>query len=97
MASRKKTKINPAKKTAERAASGYKIESGIEKPKGVAVAGKTPERLTLEKLKVGQSFAIADRKKRKRLIDICYRLKQSTGKIFSVISTDKETRVWRDK
>lgn len=97
MAARKKTKTKPAKKSASSASTGYKIEAGIAKPKHVVTGGKTTERLTLEKLKVGQSFALADRSMRKRLRDICYRLKQSTGKVFSVISTEKETRVWRDK
>lgn len=97
MATRKKSKTKPATKPKTLASAGYKIEAGIAKPKHVVVGGKTTERLTLEKLKVGQSFALADRTRRKRLRDICYRLKQSTGKEFSVISTDVETRVWRDK
>ena len=97
MATRKKSKTKPATKPKTLASAGYKIEAGIAKPKYIVVGGKTNERLTLEKLKIGQSFALSDRSKRKRLRDICYRLKQSTGKVFSVISTDVETRVWRDK
>lgn len=98
MASRKKANTKRVKMRRRRAAPlGYKIEAGVAKPAHSVVIGKTPERLTLERLRVGQSFALADRSKRKRVRDICYRLKKSTGKVFSLISTEKETRIWRDK
>jgi hypothetical protein len=74
---------------------GYKIEQGIAKPKTMAGA-KTPERLTLEKLKVGQSFAFSDHAIVKRVKDICYRLKQETGRRYSVCKMDAGWRAFRD-
>ena len=74
---------------------GYKIEEGIAKPKTMAGA-KTPERLTLEKLKVGQSFAFKEQAVVKRVKDICYRLKQETGRRYSVCKMDAGWRAFRD-
>lgn len=101
MAKRKVTtkgKTKQAKTTVKTApaASAYRIEKGVAKPKVVA-AGKTPERLTIERLKVGQSFAFGDQRIVKRIKDICYRLKQSSGRSFSVCKMEKGWRAFRDK
>ena len=74
---------------------GYKIERGIAKPP-VMSGAKTAERLTLEKMKVGQSFAFTDKTIVKRVKDICYRLKQERGRRFSVCKMDKGWRAFRD-
>ena len=73
----------------------YKIEKGVAKPKVISGA-KTPERVTLEKMKVGQSFAFTDQGIVKRVKDICYRLKQETGRRFSVCKMDGGWRAFRD-
>lgn len=74
---------------------GYKIEGGITKPP-VMSGAKTAERLTLEKMKVGQSFAFTDKAIVKRVKDICYRLKQERGRRFSVCKMDNGWRAFRD-
>lgn len=74
---------------------GYKIEKGVAKPKFVS-GTKTPERMALEKMKVGQSFAFSDHGIVKRVKDICYRLKQETGRRFSVCKMDDGWRAFRD-
>ena len=97
MVNRKKTtKKAPAKRAAQTRAVAYRIEQGIEKPT-TTLNGKSLERVTLEKLKVGQSFAVSDQSRRKRLSDICYRIKRETSKIFSVRKMEHGLRVWRDK
>lgn len=83
------------KRAASKKASGYKIEKGIAKPKFVPGA-KTPERLVLERMKVGQSFAITDQGVVKRVKDICYRLKQEIGRRYSVCKMDVGWRAFRD-
>lgn len=75
--------------------TGYKIERGIAKP-AVMSGAKTPERLTLEAMKVGQSFAFTDKAIVKRVKDICYRLKQERGRRFSVCKMEKGWRAFRD-
>jgi hypothetical protein len=75
--------------------TGYKIERGIAKP-AVMSGAKTAERLTLEAMKVGQSFAFTDKTIVKRVKDICYRLKQERGRSFSVCKMDKGWRAFRD-
>ena len=94
MAKRKlKSKRTTRKRTAK--PSGYRIERGVAKPKFVSGA-KTPERMALEKMKVGQSFAFADQGVVRRVKDICYRLKQETGRRFSVCKMDIGWRAYRD-
>ena len=96
MAKRKsKSKPTASKSAAARKPSGYKIEKGVAKPKFVSGA-KTPERMALEKMKVGQSFAFTDHGIVKRVKDICYRLKQETGRRFSVCKMDNGWRAFRD-
>lgn len=101
MATGKKSSVNAsaAAKPKKAAADSYKIESGIKKPKptAAAVSGKSRERLTMEKLKVGQSFAVSDTSKRRRISDIAYTMNRAVGKAFSVIAVDTGLRVWRDK
>jgi hypothetical protein len=75
--------------------TGYKIERGIAKP-AVMSGSKTAERLTLEKMKVGQSFAFTDKAIVKRVKDICYRLKQERGRRFSVCKMEIGWRAFRD-
>lgn len=75
--------------------SGYKIERGIAKP-AVTPGTKTAERLTLEKLKIGQSFAFTDGTIVKRVKDICYRLKQERKGRFSVCKMVNGWRAFRD-
>jgi hypothetical protein len=96
MAKRKvKSKPVARKRAVMEKPSGYKIEKGIAKPKTMSGA-KTPERMTLEKMKVGQSFAFTDQAIVKRVKDICYRLKQETGRTFSVCKMDAGWRAFRD-
>lgn len=95
MAKRKSKSKPTASKIAARKPSGYKIEKGVAKPKFVSGA-KTPERMALEKMKVGQSFAFTDQGIVKRVKDICYRLKQETGRRFSVCKMDNGWRAFRD-
>lgn len=90
-----KSKPTARKSTAARKPSGYKIEKGVAKPKFVSGA-KTAERMALEKMKVGQSFAFTDHGIVKRVKDICYRLKQETGRRFSVCKMDSGWRAFRD-
>jgi hypothetical protein len=101
MAARKKTTrkkaISKPARTAPSKSAAYKIEAGVTKPKYASSNQPSQERLTLEKLKVGQSFAVPDLKLRKRIIDICYRMRKSDGRVFSVRKADKGLRVWRDK
>lgn len=94
---KRKLKSKPAarKRAAARKPSSYKIEKGVAKPKFVSGA-KTPERMALEKMKVGQSFAFTDQGIVKRVKDICYRLKQETGRRFSVCKMDAGWRAFRD-
>lgn len=94
---KRKVKPKPAirKRTAKTKAKGYKIERGIAKPP-VMSGAKTAERLTLEKMKVGQSFAFADKTIVKRVKDICYRLKQERGRRYSVCKMDDAWRAFRD-
>ncbi len=94
---KRKLKSKPAarKRAAARKPSSYKIEKGVAKPKFVSGA-KTPERMALEKMKVGQSFAFTDHGIVKRVKDICYRLKQETGRRFSVCKMDAGWRAFRD-
>ena len=94
---KRKLKSKPAarKRAAARKPSSYKIEKGVAKPKFVSGA-KTPERMALEKMKVGQSFAFTDQGIVKRVKDICYRLKQETGRRFSVCRMDNGWRAFRD-
>lgn len=94
---KRKLKSKPAarKRAAARKPSSYKIEKGVAKPKFVSGA-KTPERMALEKMKVGQSFAFTDHGIVKRVKDICYRLKQETGRRFSVCRMDNGWRAFRD-
>lgn len=75
--------------------TGYKIERGIAKP-AVMSGSKTAERLTLEAMKVGQSFAFTDTTIVKRVKDICYRLKQERGRRFSVCKMESGWRAFRD-
>lgn len=96
MAKRKaKSKPMARKRASSRTSIGYKIERGIAKP-AVMSGAKTPERLTLEAMKVGQSFAFTDQAIVKRVKDICYRLKQEQGRSFSVCKMDKGWRAFRD-
>ena len=74
---------------------GHKIERGVAKPK-VRSGAKTPERVTLEKMKVGQSFGFADQAIVKRVKDICFRLKREAGRRFSVCKMDGGWRAFRD-
>ncbi len=94
-----KPKPNVRKRTVKTKADtkpkGYKIERGIAKPP-VMSGAKTAERLTLEKMKVGQSFAFTDKAIVKRVKDICYRLKQERGRRFSVCKMDDGWRAFRD-
>lgn len=96
---KRKTRTKPTSATRKRAASekasSYKIEKGITKPKFVSGA-KTPERLALERMKVGQSFAFTNQGVVKRVKDICYRLKQETGRRYSVCKMDVGWRAFRD-
>lgn len=94
---KRKLKSKPAarKRVTARKPSSYKIEKGVAKPKFVSGA-KTPERMALEKMKVGQSFAFTDQGIVKRVKDICYRLKQETGRRFSVCKMDVGWRAFRD-
>lgn len=94
---KRKLKSKPAarNRAAARIPSRYKIEKGVAKPKFVSGA-KTPERMALEKMKVGQSFAFADHGIVKRVKDICYRLKQEMGRRFSVCKMDNGWRAFRD-
>ncbi|MEQ1615879.1 MAG: hypothetical protein ABL904_24240 [Hyphomicrobiaceae bacterium] len=94
---KRKLKSKPAarKRVVARKPSGYKIEKGVAKPKFVSGA-KTPERMALEKMKVGQSFAFTDHGIVKRVKDICYRLKQETGRRFSVCKMENGWRAFRD-
>lgn len=84
-----------AKTKTSRKPKGYKIEGGIAKPP-VMSGAKTAERLTLEKMKVGQSFAFTDKTIVKRVKDICYRLKQERGRRYSVCKMDDGWRAFRD-
>lgn len=47
-------------------------------------------------MKVGQSFAFTDQGVVKRVKDICYRLKQETGRRYSVCKMDIGWRAFRD-
>ncbi len=96
-ARKKKSEPKVATKSAGSTKAPYKIETNITKPKPAFLSGKTIERQTIEKLKVGQSFAVNDKGMRQRLRDICYRLKLSDGKQFSVVTVETGLRVWRDK
>lgn len=96
----RKTRKKPTTKAAPPKAppttsAGYKIDNNVVKPK-YAGTGRSPERETVEKLKVGQSFAVK-LALRRRLRDICYAVKKATGKTFSVVTIDTDVRVWRDK
>jgi hypothetical protein len=96
MAKRKvKTKPAARKPSAAPKSTGYTIETGIAKPP-VTSGGKTPERVALETMKVGQSFAFANQSVVKRVKDICYRLKQEAGRRYSVCKTDTGWRAFRD-
>lgn len=94
---KRKLKSKPAarKHVVAKKPLGYKIEKGVVKPKFVSGA-KTPERMALEGMKVGQSFAFTDHGIVKRVKDICYRLKQETGRRFSVCKMDNGWRAFRD-
>ena len=94
---KRNTKSKPTARmsAAAKKPSGYKIEKGVAKPKFVSGA-KTPERMALEKMKIGQSFAFIDQGIVKRVKDICYRLKQETGRRFSVCKMDNGWRAFRD-
>jgi hypothetical protein len=94
---KRKVKSKPAarKRAVVKKPQGYKIEKGVAKPTVISGA-KTPERMTLEKMKVGQSFAFTDQGIVKRVKDICYRLKQETGRRFSVCKMDGGWRAFRD-
>lgn len=94
---KRKVRSTPEVRTRARTAkpSGYKIERGIAKPP-VMSGAKTAERLTLEKLKVGQSFAFTDKTIVKRVKDICYRLKQERGRRYSVCKMEAGWRAFRD-